>query len=291
MSYISSITTRRRVTEPVVNAGRGTYFTGRQIADICPSAAADGPASTVSDRYEFVPTIDLARSIVRDHRLVPVRVRTQPTRIREHQGFQPHELNFRQFDDLHREAPAVGDTFVELRLFNSHGGQSSLRVSIALYRLWCSNGCSSLVEGSSIAIRHLGRQAQFDAVRDAVSRLVGQFGRSQELVQRLSELPTTEQEREEFARYALGLRWAGEEAPIRPQALVQVRRVEDRGIEAWKVFNRVQENLLRGGQQDRTQFTSTGRRHRATGPVNNLAWRDSINEALATKARELWLSN
>jgi hypothetical protein len=59
-----------------------------------------------------------------------------------------------------------------------------------------------------------------------------------------------------FARNALLLRYDSlEQSPIDARTLLTLRRAEDQGSDLWTTFNRVQENLVRGGLSD-------GRRNR-----------------------------
>ena len=50
----------------------------------------------------------------------------------------------------------------------------------------------------------------------------------------------------EYGRIASQNHW-GEDRKIDLDGLLKVRRKEDDGNELWKVFNRVQENMLKGG--------------------------------------------
>jgi hypothetical protein len=54
-----------------------------------------------------------------------------------------------------------------------------------------------------------------------------------------------------LASHALRLRYASlEEAPVEPATLLQSRRPEDEGSDLWRVTNRVQEQIIRGGVSD-----------------------------------------
>ena len=102
-----------------------------------------------------------------------------------------------------------------------------------------------------------------------------------------SQILYAEEERA-FATAALALR-DGERsegqtaAPITAEQLLELRRPEDVGHTTWAVFQRVQENMLRGGQTGRT---AQGRRiqTRAVGSIDRSV---SLNRALWVLAEEM----
>ena len=72
-------------------------------------------------------------------------------------------------------------------------------------------------------------------------------------------------------------------APITVEQLIEARRPEDFGRNLWKAFNRVQENVIRGGQPGRS---TTGRRIR-TREVASIDRGVSLNRALWVLAEEM----
>jgi hypothetical protein len=82
-----------------------------------------------------------------------------------------------------------------------------------------------------------------------------------------------------FAQSALTLRY-GEDwrqvSPIQPDRLLDARRSEDRDQNLWRVFNRTQENLLKGGLSGR----SASGRHTRTRAITSVAEDVRLNRAL-----------
>jgi hypothetical protein len=62
----------------------------------------------------------------------------------------------------------------------------------------------------------------------------------------------------EFAEEAVAIRWRGE-MPVQPRRLLEVRRPADVGDDLWRVFNAVQENVIRGGVTSRAASGRLGR--------------------------------
>ena len=70
-------------------------------------------------------------------------------------------------------------------------------------------------------------------------------------------------------------------APIIAGRLFDSRRWEDKGDDLWHAFNRIQENLTRGGQRDFTRRREDGRRFPRTRAIAGLDQNLRLN-------RELW---
>ena len=91
-----------------------------------------------------------------------------------------------------------------------------------------------------------------------------------------------------FATAALALRF-GERTedqpppPITAEQLIEARRPEDLGHSLWTTFQRVQENVMRGGQPGRS---AQGRRLH-TRPVGSIDRGVSLNRALWVLAEEM----
>ena len=84
-------------------------------------------------------------------------------------------------------------------------------------------------------------------------------------MEQFESLRMTYEEQHRYTERALGLRWK-DDAPVLPAALNEARRNEDRGDDLWLTYQRVQENLIRGGLK-----APKGRHtRRITSPVTEL---------------------
>lgn len=89
-----------------------------------------------------------------------------------------------------------------------------------------------------------------------------------------------------FAKAALSLRYDPNDrkpAPITESQILAPRRNADTGADLWTTFNRVQENLVRGGLNART---TNGRRAR-TREVTGIDQSVKVNRALWLLADEM----
>ena len=88
-----------------------------------------------------------------------------------------------------------------------------------------------------------------------------------------------------FARAALALKYDPEDgaAPVTESQLLMPRRFEDRRDDLWTTFNRVQENLVKGGLQGRNRAG----RATTTRPVQGIDQNVKLNRALWLLAEEM----
>ena len=151
-----------------------------------------------------------------------------------------------------------------------------------MMRFVCSNGlvCGDLVE--EVRVPHKGQI--IDRVVQGAYDVLDGFGLVREVKTELEGTKLNESESRAFASAALALRWEqGVSAPVTETQLLQSRRSADAAPDLWSTFNRVQENLMRGGQPGRT---ATGKRTR-TREVTGIDQGLKLNRALWVLAEEM----
>lgn len=249
---------------------------------VAPSIFAETPWQAVSDRYAFIPTIQVVEKL-RSEGFIAVKAQQSLTRIPGKGDFTKHLIRFRRPSQTMQQ---VGDTIPEIVLINSHDRTSSYEMSAGLYRLVCSNGMVvSDADFGSIKTRHTG-----DIVTDVIEasyKIVEDFPALMDKVQTFKALPMPEQAQIAYAQSAAMLRWDDKEStPIQPEALLSVRREADKSNDLWTTYQRVQENLVKGGLRGRTR--TNGRMH--TRAINSVSEDVKLNKALwhlTTKMSEL----
>lgn len=252
-----------------------------QIARVAPSVFAVAPFHAMSERYRFVPTIQVVDKL-RSEGFFPVSAGQGRTRIPGKGDFTRHVLRFRQDN-----GPAVVGELPEIVLLNSHDGSSSYQLHAGLFRLVCSNGMVVASQDlGSIRVTHSGARDLADQVVDASYQIIEE---TPAIMSRVGELKTamvSAPKQIAFASAALELR--GTTLDVQPESILRARRYEDRATvngerSVWDTLNVVQEHLVRGGARGRT---STGRRSslRAIGaPAEDV----KFNRALWRLAEEL----
>lgn len=229
-----------------------------QIAQYAPSAVATQPHGSRSDRYAFIPTLEVIQGMERAG-FLPFAASQSRTRDISRKEFTKHMLRFR---NMGSRAENVGDIIPEIVLVNSHDGSSVYKLLAGIMRLVCGNGmvvAESTV--ASVSIRHTG-----DVVKDVVdasNALVEHSGKVFSRIADWQKLLLSREEQLALAASAHTLRFGDAEGkthtPITPAQLLYTRRPADSGTDLWKTFNRIQENVIRGGLSARDVDQETGR--------------------------------
>lgn len=240
----------------------------KQALIIMPESVADPlKFNKLSDKYQVIKTHDVAQ-IMREQGFIITQANTLKPRNRDPRVVK-HFLRLRH----QSHETSINGTIPEIVLINSHDGSTSLRMEAGLFRMICSNGL--IVKSASIyssRTRHIDvTETRVVEEADKVIRAALESARRIELFMNKT---LSDVDAKDFAMQAIQIRSMPN---VTPEAMLQVRRQEDAGNKLWNVFNRVQENLMRGGIQG---VSTNGRRVttqgvRAMGPtvkVNTRLW-------------------
>lgn len=232
-----------------------------------PTLGATHPHASRSAKFQHIGTADTLRSLeaqgFKIHGVQVQRVKDKSTRF----GFEKHLIRMR----LPSASPLtkVGDVIPEVCLRNAHDGTSKYMLFAGMLRLACLNGMTVGTAWGMIGVAHVGKDVSAKVV-DASHKIVDSFSRVAETIETFRGIEMDSDDRHRFAEQAFSIRYAIDaetgvaRAPISPYMLTDnVRRGVDAGNDLWTVFNRVQENLTRGGIQGLT-ITDTGKRRKAS---------------------------
>ena len=255
-----------------------------QMRGAAPSVFAEGKHASRSERYTYIPTIDVLRGL-RKEGFEPFMVAQGQSRVEGKAEFTKHMIRMRHVrnDSGHVSTKPEAN---EIILINSHDGASSYQLLAGCFVFACCNG---LVVGKvvdDIRVPHRGN-IRGEVIEGAI-RVLDQFEAVDACTQDMKALTLKAEEESAFATAALTLRF-GERtedqspAPITAEQLNEARRPEDLGHSLWNLLQRVQENVMRGGQPGRSV---QGRRihTRAVGSIDRGV---SLNRALWVLAEEM----
>ncbi len=247
-------------------------LTDDQLMQVAPSIFAQGKHDSRSDRYTYIPTIEVLNGL-RKEGFQPFMAVQSRSRIEGKQEFTKHMLRLRHENQIN------GDEANEIILINSHDGTSSYQMLAGVFRFVCQNGmiCGDTVE--DIRVPHRGNIV--DNVIDAAYTIIDGFDAASESMETMKSTTLALPEAEAFAIAALSLKYDDvDKAPVAAARLLDARRYNDRNGEdkntLWGSFNRVQENLIRGGQRG---YSATGKRV-STRPVQAIDTNVKLNKAL-----------
>lgn len=215
-----------------------TVSTGIQSVD------AGKAAEYLSKRYQYIDSAALIRAAEGKGWYLE---RASQTKSRGKAESAAHLLTFRHKDIRPIDLGGInGQSFIELNLVNSHDGSKALRFMLGLFRLVCLNGMvrgismrefrtshslsgvSKLAEGFDFVADHA--QSELERVRELSQLMLSPEQSSVFLVACLRK-------RLEHVRNVVDLTGGG----------IGPRRIADQAQDAYTVFNRGQELMIRGG--------------------------------------------
>ncbi len=210
-----------------------------ELMNQAPALFTEQPHYEVSEKYHFIPTIDVINEI-KAHNWYPVSVQEASVKDVSKEGYQRHLVRFRHFDDLLNPQSNA----VELLLFNSHDRTTAFSISAGIYRFVCTNGlviADSVFE--SYKIKHIGDRE--NDVITAINNITAFKPQLEAKINTLESIELTRQEQESFARSAIPLRFS-DDLKVDPNDLLVSHREADEHDDLYTTLNVIQENLLRG---------------------------------------------
>lgn len=251
--------------------GYSRELSADQLRRLAPSAFAESAHDSRSARYTYIPTAQIIEGM-RNEGFLPVRAMQSGTRDETRADFTKHVIRFRREDQL--QAPEAR----EIILLNSHDGSSAYKLSAGLFRLVCSNGLTVGREDTTQKFRHSGNVLH-DIIEGAYS-IVKDFDKVAEEVDAMKAVKLERPLMLAFANAAIEARFDSEEKPITAEQALRPRRSADESGDGWTVFNRIQENIIKGGLSG-VKLDENGRRHRRiTREVKGIDQSDVLNRAL-----------
>jgi hypothetical protein len=248
-------------------------LSNKELIAIAPSVGATRPHSKVSDKYNFIPTINAVNHL-RDSGWKPIEV-SEVASKESMRGFQKHMIRFSRPDLV------INGHRMDTLLYNSHNTGSSYILVGGVFRFVCSNG---MVVGNKLAEsrhRHVGFNP--DMFIESARNLNSYLEKTAGVIDKWGTIELTQDEKGIYAQSAHTAIYGGDRAPIQPNQLLQARRYEDQKDDLWTTFNRVQENVLKGGVRGR----DAGNRRFRTKPVNSIDKDKKLNQALWTLTEEM----
>lgn len=253
---------------------RDRPLTREELMQHISSVFGEDKHASRSEKYTFIPTITLLENLQREG-FQPFFACQSRVRDPDRRQYTKHMLRLRRAGQIN------GQQVPEIIILNSHGGESSFQLLPGIFRSVCTN---SLVCGQSfgeIRVPHRGNVVE--KVIEGAYEVLGIFDKVEEKRGAMASLLLPPPAQQAFARAALTYRFGEEHQPVTASQILTPRRYEDRQNDLWSVFNRCQENLLKGGLPGRT---ARGKRSH-TRAVNGIDGDVKLNRALWVMAEEL----
>ncbi len=214
-------------------------LTHTELMNQAPALFTEEPHYEVSEKYHFIPTIDVITKITQ-YGWHPVSVQEANVRDTGKEGYQRHLVRFRHFDDLLNPP----ENAVELLLFNSHDRTTAFSISAGIYRFVCANGlviADSVFE--SYKIKHIGERD--NDVSTAIERITNIKPLLEQKIHSFEAINLQVAEKQAFAKASIPLRFE-DHLDVDLNELLIPHREEDEKDDLYTTLNVIQENLLRG---------------------------------------------
>lgn len=240
-----------------------------------PSIFASEAHDSRSDRYVYVPTIEIVEGLRSEGWQPFFAVQSVPRDGSRH-GHAKHMLRLRRDDQIGKAEAA------EVIIVNSHDGTSAYQMFAGMLRFVCTNSMIAGDRFEEVRVSHKGKIQ--DQIIEGVFTVAEDFPRLIDASEQMKETRLSEPEQRVLAEASLVARYGEEDSPVRPEQIINPRRREDVGQSLWTTFNVIQENVLRGGLSGRRQNASGQIRRSTTRPINGIDQGVGINRALWTLA-------
>lgn len=239
-----------------------------------PSIFAAHPHASRSDRYAYVSTVDILNEM-RKEGFQPFAVSQMGANKEGKEGFTKHMIRF-----AHADTPKSSEGRHEIILLNSHDGSSSFRIAAGFFRFVCCNGLWMGTKDFDVKVWHKGEAKD---IIEGSFKVISQTKENHGLIESMMETDMPIDQRVAFANKAIASRFGDRGAIVTPDQVLSSRRDADNANTQWQVFNRVQENLMLGGMDGKSQRGKTRRVRSITGLDKDMAF----NRALWNDMREV----
>jgi hypothetical protein len=251
-------------------------LTDDQIRAVAPSIFASEAHESRSHRYAYIPTIDVLNGLRKEgfSPFMACQTRCRNEGKKEH---TKHMMRLRHTSQINTTESN------EIILINSHDGSSAYQMLSGVFRFVCANGMVVGEAQNDVRMRHSGEVV--DNVIEGAFRVLEDFEAVDASRDGMKALTLNSGEQAAFAHAALALRYdtSAALAPVTETQLLNARRGADTGADLWTTFNRVQENVIRGGLPARN---ARGQRTR-TREVQGIDQNIKLNRALWVLAEEM----
>jgi hypothetical protein len=222
----------------------------------------------VSSKYEFMPTIELVNR-AREHGYKVSAYSQKNVRSLEKRPFTRHLVRLR----MANVTPVVGDVVPEILILNSHDKTTRLKFMLGFFRFICANG---LVTGDifeDFTYTHTIKNP-FDKILDQFSVIEKVAAARLETINAMKETHLDNTQTWRFVSSTVNIL---DNPPLQNKwQLDEAQRNEVKDYTLWNLFNRVQENAVKGN----VTLLSRNNRTRKARPVQSIDRNLDINQRL-----------
>jgi len=246
-----------------------TSLSQDELMELVPSAFATTQSTKVSNKYTFISTATVLDDMSKLG-WEPFSASQRKSRKNEDSMFTKHLIRLRNSN-----VSKVGDSIPEVVLTNSHDGRNAFTLHAGLFRLVCSNGLVIAdTTFEQVKIKH--QWYNFEEIRKIMDGMLEVVPKVITQVQNLNLINLNDEQQVDFASKALLTRYPKGNENLNVEDLLSPVRQSDRGDELWKIFNVIQEKLVKGG----LVFNNKKEKMQKLRPITNIDRRIDVNKKL-----------
>jgi hypothetical protein len=263
-----------------------TALSTERIQQLAPAVFSHTKAERLTERYASLNTSELM-PVMADYGYFPMQAAQKKSR----KGETQHSSHMLSFAKTYHTEEVIGAVRPEIILYNSHDGTSSVRLFAGCFRFICSNG---IVAGDGFQSRIYHNARAITGFEDMLRNTVDALPTLMERIEKLRQTKLLYSQAQAMARAGVQTRWDmlntealvkqpngvyATEATVRDA--LKVQRNEDDYMDAFTVFNRIQEAVVRGNAfvKSLTEKNNEGIMRKAR-PVNSVSEGIRINSEL-----------
>jgi hypothetical protein len=274
--------------------GNNDFLTSDEIRVRAPAVYAHDYAEDLSNKYGNFNSTH-AIEVMNDYgygvtQAAQVQGRTEQANI--------HGQHLMAFAKRH-EVSASTTEQPEIIFYNSHDGKSSMKLFAGVYRFICSNG---IIAGEGFDQRMIHYKNNLDSFEDILKYTANSLEGIAQLTRNMKNITPEPLAIQHFAETALETRYDTEErynlglntrnifTELTINDVLTPARTQDEANNAWTVFNRVQESVLRGGMRVLGTTKRRGRSavtYKEAKPLSSIKQNVDVNRKLWDIAQEV----
>lgn len=239
------------------------------LVEVIPAAFNTERHHVVSDRYNFISSEEIMATFQQNNWLPS---QTSQVKSREGRQFSKHLIRFRNPDlkgDINSVVP-------EIIMINSHNRSSSFQLMAGLFRFVCSNGLI-VADSTFQTMKTKHSRLAPERITEGITEIVEVVPQIMSKVDEMMALTLNNVDQLQLASNVVEAVWNDRKIrPLEPIQLLETRRNEDREPTLWNTYNRIQENIVKGGLVGKTQTN----RQKVQRGITNIDKTVSINRTL-----------
>jgi len=244
-------------------------LTIQDLKNNAPSIFTTEPSYKVSKKYSFIPTTRILEDL---NKLgwEPYEASQRKSRASKDTMFTKHLIRFRN-----KSVGQLGDSIPEVVLTNSHDGRNSFNLHAGLFRLVCSNGLIIADKTfDQVKIKH--QWYNMEEITKVTNNMLDKIPTIVGSINDMDSRELSDREKRVFAKQAMLTRWPKGNDMLDIDDMLQSIRVGDKGNSVWKVYNVVQEKLIKGG----LVFNNKREKVQKLRPIINIDRKIDVNKNL-----------